>query len=283
MEYLTGYTIKPYEITALGEVTFTDGTITELGANQVTCEAYGYTYDKTSGTCRAFRYNTNLNRDIGNINNSLNGTGNTTELGSNTIQINGTRNTARGFNNNCFINGSVNEIDNSINDSTVIGGKMGRALRQGEVVLGGGSFNIAAGLTQSSKIQLSNKTTDATVTKLRVQDISDAFITLQINSIVGYEIYITRLETGGTSGTAGDYSYRNQRGVVKTDRIGTISITTHSTKTIGKVGVNGTFSVVDSTVGSVPSITIEVNDRADVNNLWSATMYLHEVATNIDF
>ena len=160
---------------------------------------------------------------------------------------------------------------------------MGRALRQGEVVLGGGSFNIAAGLTQSSKIQLSNKTTDATVTKLRVQDISDAFITLQINSIVGYEIYITRLETGGTSGTAGDYSYRNQRGVVKTDRIGTISITTHSTKTIGKVGVNGTFSVVDSTVGSVPSITIEVNDRADVNNLWSATMYLHEVATNIDF
>ena len=283
MEYLTGYTIKPYEITAIGEVRFTDGTNTNLGANQVTCEAYGHTYDKATGTCRAFRYNTALNRDIGNINNKLNGARNTTELGSNTVQINGTRNTARGLNNNCFINGRANEIDNSINDSTVIGGKMGRALRQGEIVLGGGSFNIAAGGTQSSKIQLSTKTEDATPKNLGVQDIPDAFITLQINSIVGYEIYITRLETGGTSGTAGDYSYRNQRGVVKTDRIGAISIITHSTKTIGKVGVNGTFSVVDSTAGSAPSITIQATDRANVNNLWSATMYLHELATNIDF
>ena len=283
MEYLTGYTIKPHQITAIGEVRFTDGTNTDLGANQVTCEAYGHTYDKTSGTCRAFRYNTNLNRNISNINNSLNGTGNTTEVGSNTVQINGTRNTARGFNNNCFINGSVNEIDNSINDSTVIGGKMGRALRQGEVVLGGGSFNTVAGGTQSSKIQLSTKTTDATPKNLGVQDIPDAFITLQINSIVGYEIYITRLETGGTSGIAGDYSYRNQRGVVKTDSSGTISIITHSTKTIGKVGVNGTFSVVDSTTSGIPSITIQATDRASVNNLWSATIYLHELATGIDF
>ncbi|GAG20811.1 unnamed protein product, partial [marine sediment metagenome] len=34
MEYLTGYTIKPHQITSLGEVTFTDGTNTDLGANQ---------------------------------------------------------------------------------------------------------------------------------------------------------------------------------------------------------------------------------------------------------
>ena len=72
MEYLTGYTIKPYRVTAVGEVRFTDGTNTELGANQVTCEAYGYTYDEASGTCRSFRYNTNLERNISNINNKNN-------------------------------------------------------------------------------------------------------------------------------------------------------------------------------------------------------------------
>ena len=55
MEYLTGYTIKPHEVTALGEVLFTDGTNTELMANQQTCQAYGYTYDEASGTCSSFR------------------------------------------------------------------------------------------------------------------------------------------------------------------------------------------------------------------------------------
>ena len=76
MEYLTGYTIKPHQVTALGEVLFTDGTNTGLMANQETCEAYGYTYDQTSGTCRSFRFNTNLNRNISNINNKNNGSGN---------------------------------------------------------------------------------------------------------------------------------------------------------------------------------------------------------------
>ena len=92
MNYLTGYTVKPHEVTAIGEVLFTDGRDTGLKVNQVTCEAYGYTYDKTSGTCRSFRYNTNLDRNISNINNKNNGSGNTNELGSNTIQINGTQN-----------------------------------------------------------------------------------------------------------------------------------------------------------------------------------------------
>ena len=46
MEYLTGYTIKPYRTTPLGDVLFTDGTNIDIGANQVQCEAYGYSFDK---------------------------------------------------------------------------------------------------------------------------------------------------------------------------------------------------------------------------------------------
>ena len=67
MNYLTGYTIKPYEITSLGVVIFTDGTNNGIRANQSQCEAYGYTYDRASGTCSAFRYNTNLDRTLNNI------------------------------------------------------------------------------------------------------------------------------------------------------------------------------------------------------------------------
>ena len=138
MSYLTGYTIKPSRITPTGAVLFSDGTYSDIRANQVTCEAYGYTYDIASGTCIAFRRNTNLERNISNINNKNNGARNTTELGSNTVQINGTLNTTKGFNNNCFINGNANEIANGVDSATVVGSN-GKALRDGEFVVGGGS------------------------------------------------------------------------------------------------------------------------------------------------
>ena len=56
--YLTGFTVKPASTSAIGLVTFTDGT-NEVTPNQLQCEAYGYTYDKDSGTCSTFRFNTN--------------------------------------------------------------------------------------------------------------------------------------------------------------------------------------------------------------------------------
>ena len=279
--YISGLSVKPLSISGLGVVTFTDGT-NEVQPNQAQCEAYGYTYDKASGTCSIFRYNTNLNRSFDNVNNSIQGSRNSTETGTNNTLVMGESNTVKGFSRNNIISGSGNEISNGINDSK-ISGKMGKVIRQGEVVLGGGSYNIGAGYTQSSKIQLSTKTTDATPTNLYVQDIVGEYITLQRNSILGYEIYITKLETGGTSGNVGNFSYRVQRGAVKCDNAGAITIITHSTKTIGKIGSNGTFSVIDSTVGSVPSVTVQVTGAADVNDLWSATAYLHELATNIAF
>ena len=51
--YLKGYTVKPFIITNSGSVIFTDGT-NQLIPNQQQCEAYGYTYDKSTGTCVAF-------------------------------------------------------------------------------------------------------------------------------------------------------------------------------------------------------------------------------------
>ena len=56
---LNGMTIKPSEVSALGTVTFTDGT-NNITPNQAQCEAYGYTYNRATGTCSVFRYNTNL-------------------------------------------------------------------------------------------------------------------------------------------------------------------------------------------------------------------------------
>ena len=70
ISYLTGFDVKPLSTSSLGIVTFTDGR-NVITPNQLQCEAYGYTYDKASGTCSIFRFNTNLNRSFSNESNKL--------------------------------------------------------------------------------------------------------------------------------------------------------------------------------------------------------------------
>jgi RNase P/RNase MRP subunit p29 len=292
MDFLTGYNIKPYEVRSTGEVFFTDGTNNDLGANQLTCEAYGYTYDRDTGTCRAFTYKSNLNTNIRNINNKFNGPQNTAEVGCEIVQINGTNNTAKGSNINCFINGSNNEIAEGINDATVLG-VGGKAETNGETVLGGGLNEFSGGGTtvyadrKRSMINLSGVTVDNTATELAVNAERDSLINVKINSVLGFEIYITRLEVAGSAATLGNYSYRNIKGVVRIDNSGTMAFIVGFTRNIGKIGVNGTAAMVESAAsiaGGDPSITIEVEDRNNVTNIWSATVYTHElISTSITF
>ena len=290
MEYKTGFTVKPYEVTALGQVIFTDGTNNNIVPNQIQCEAYGYTYDRTSGTCSAFRYTSSLPINTQNTNNRLNGAGNSTQTGSNTIQMNGTGNTTGGLNNNCAINGKDNELASNIDNATV-NGSMGLAIRQGEVVLGGGFYNNVAGiakvkgLAQSSKVQLSGKTTDTTATSLNVQDIAGEFIEMQINSILGFEIYITKLQTGGSAGTAGNFHFIEIKGAARCDNSGTIILYTYSTTTIASLGLAAVTPaiIVDTSTGGIPSISVQVTGLVNTDNLWSATAQLHELRTTITF
>mgnify|MGYP003147889964 FL=1 len=279
MDYKRGFNVKPKETNAVGEVTFTDGTH-DFPPNQLQCEAYGYTWNPALGTCTAFRYSNKVATLLNDRTNSVKG--GTAKVGTFNTFLNGESNVAEGDNRNVLITGQEGETSIGINNGSIIGGRLGKIIRQGEVVLGGGSFNIGAGYTQSSKVQLSGSTTDNTATNLTVQNLTSEFITLQTNSIVGYTMYLTRLETGGTSGTAGNYSYRLQRGAIKIDRSSAITITVGLTRNVAKIGVNGTFSIVDSTTDGIPSVTIEVTDRNNVNNLWSATVYLHELRTSID-
>jgi len=280
MDYKKGFKVKPKATNRLGEVTFTDGTH-DFPPNQLQCEAYGYKYDKTLGVCSAFKYINKVNTLLNNKTNIVRG--GEALVGTVNSFLNGEGNITKGDNRNAFITGQESEIDTGIDNSSVIGGKMGKALRQGEVVLGGGSFSLGAGYTQSSKIQLSGTTTNNSATNLKVQNIDGEYITLQTNSIVGYTLYLTRLETGGDSGVAGNYSYKLQRGAIRTDRSGVITITVGITRNTAKLGVNGSFSIVDSTTGGIPSVTVEVSDRNNITNLWSATIYLHELRTNTAF
>ena len=181
--------------------------------------------------------------------------------------------------------------DNRINDEIINGtvlGIGGTATRQSEFVIGGGNnlMTTTVGelttsvqpIRQMSIVELAGATVDNTATTLTVNGDGSSYINVRNNSIVGYEIYLTRLETGGTSGTAGNYSYRNMKGVVQIDDTYNMAFVVGFTRNIGKIGVNGSFSMVDTSTTDVKSISVSVIGSNNINNAWSAVVYIHEIA-----
>ena len=286
-----GFSVTPSNISIIGEVTFTDGTNTGLMANQRTCEAYGYTYDKNAGVCRAFTPQISRNEAFKNQTNKITGTGNNIGQNIQNSNVIGTNNILTRNINNALVIGSQHEIEAGISNVSILGGSRAIITRESEVVLGGGKRSIADSTSavefssrrQTSTIELAGTTIDNTATNLTIQGDGSSYINVKNNSIIGYDIYITRLELGGTSGTAGNYSYRNIRGAVKIDNSGTMSFVVGFSRNIAKIGVNGTCIMADSTTGGVASISVNVTDRNNVNNLWSASVTLHEVISTTTF
>ena len=280
MNYLTGYTIKPYEITSLGEVLFTDGTNNDIRANQSQCEAYGYTYERGSGTCRAFRYNTNLDIILSNINNKFNGAGNTTRLGSNTIQINGSNNTAEGNNTNCFINGVNNTIANGVNNTTVFGLK-GEATATNSIVLGGNAATDILGTRQSITLMYGTQTDDNTLTNSYLNNTADSFFTIPEQTLVSFRSETVAVRIGGSAGAGavGDFKAWVERGVA-IKRSGSDLIIDSGRDVIANTG---------TTAGWVPQVAGDGNNFLQTvkgaNNrdiMWATTITFTQIKTGVD-
>jgi hypothetical protein len=287
MDFRKGFSLKPHVISDNGQVSFTDGVNGFLPANQETCEAYGYRYDTATGSCMAFTNNFLLRQNFENTTNSKLGTENTTEIGVNYTKMIGQNNSIASNCKNNLIVGRDNAINKDINNASVLG-IGGTATRQSEFVIGGGNNLITTTvgelttsvqpIRQMSIVELAGATVDNTATTLTVNGDGSSYINVRNNSIVGYEIYLTRLETGGTSGTAGNYSYRNMKGVVQIDDTYNMAFVVGFTRNIGKIGVNGSFSMVDTSTTDVKSISVSVIGSNNINNAWSAVVYIHEIA-----
>ena len=290
IEFKKGFDLKPDKVSSLGTVTFTNGTLTDLSADQRTCEAYGYKYNVSTGTCSAFTFRPKLEDTLFGRNKRILGVNNNIEPFSQNNIVVGTANTNKSYNCNTITLGTEHEITNNIKNAAIIGGKRAKVTRQSEVAQGGGQRAISDSTDavtfnsrrQTSNLQLSCVTIDNTVTNMTIQGDGESFINVENNSIIGYDIFITRLELGGSSGTAGNYSYRNIRGAVKINQTGVMSFIVGFTRNIAKVGTNGTTVMVDSTTGGVPSITVSVQDRNNVHNLWSAAVTIHETVSETD-
>jgi hypothetical protein len=238
--FLNGYSVKPASVDGLGIVTFTDGT-NAVTPNQQQCEAYGYTYDRASGTCKAFTYSTSLGKSLNNESNYVRGANNTTETGTNNTHIMGESNTVKGISRNNIIVGSNNEIANGVNNAAVFG-NYGLAQRPGEVVFGGGGFfGTGKGYAQSSYITLTGRTTDATPTSLFVNgDDTTTIIARNGNVFTSLVANTVGVRTGGTnpSGAVNDRIFLKTTGIAYADLVNQSSTTVASFGTVGNLDAN---------------------------------------------
>ena len=269
--YLNGYSVKPASVGGTGIVSFTDGT-NEITPNQQQCEAYGYTYDRASGTCKAFTYSTSLGKSLNKQNNYVNGANNTTETGTNNTHIIGESNTVKGLSRNNIIVGNNNEIENGVNNAAVFG-NYGLALRPGEVVIGGGGFSGAGkGYAQSSVITLTARTTDATLTDLYVNgDIANTNIVRNGNVFTGFEARVIGVRTGGVAaGNVNDRIFFKVEGMLYDDAVDQTILNIASFGTI-----TGWNAEIISTSGEF--MFLQVTGATNMDISWSCTLNLYEV------
>ena len=136
MEYKKGFKIKPDRVDEAGRVYFTDGT-DEVNPNQISCEAYGYKYNKFSNTCSIDSLSFNLSKEFNSDKNSLKGINNKIESKVTNVTLNGNNNIAKGQNDSVFVSGNSNTVANGVNNAAILSGSHAEAIRTGEVIIGG--------------------------------------------------------------------------------------------------------------------------------------------------
>ena len=275
--YISGFSIKPAKISGTGVVTFTDGT-NEITPNQRQCEAYGYTYNPTTGVCESFKFSSNLSVNINNENNNIQGFGNVTGVGTNNTYVMGENNEVIETSRNNILIGSRNKITKPVNNTAVFG-TLGEITTSNSLVIGGNSTADTLGERQNTTILYGGQTTDGATTELYLNNTTDSFFQPAINSVFYFQSEILAVRVGGASagGAVGDFKSWVERGVVKNAN-GTLSIRRSQTAIVS-FGTTTTWAAENTVSGSDFKLT--VNGMRGMTLEWVATIRLTELRTSV--
>jgi hypothetical protein len=278
--YIKGFLVKPARTTPLGNVIFTDGT-NEITPNQTQCEAYGYTYDKATGTCKAFNFSTNINKSFSNLSNLIEGTGNTTQTGTNNTLVMGTNNIIKGLSRNNIIGGINNEIENNINNTTVFG-VGGNAVFNNAMIFGGNNQDDRAGTRQTITLMYGGQTTNNSTTDIFPNNSLSALVFFQpeVNRVYYFQSETLAVRIGGTSGSGavGDFKAWVERGVVK-NAGGTLSIDRSRTSPADNGGALSGWSPINAVSGSNFRQTVKGANNMTIE--WVSTIRFMQLSTGV--
>jgi len=276
--FRSGYDVAPYEIDTIGIVTFTDGYDTGITPNQLQCEAYGYTYDKAEGVCRAQGFKVGIGEPMENVNNTIQGNGNTFEKATNNTIIIGQDNTVRGFSRNNIIVGDENEIDSGVNNAFVFG-TLGNATAPNSIVLGGNTTGDLLGERQGIQLIYGRQTTDNSTQSSYLNNIAGSFFVVPDNTIIYFHAETIAVRTGGSSGSGavGDYGSWVERGVV-INKSGTLSIQ-RERDTIKTSGTVTNWRILASTSGT--DFLLTVRGQTDMTLEWICNVNITQLKTSV--
>tara|TARA_Y100001973_G_C5180884_1_gene324826 strand:+ start:611 stop:1444 length:834 start_codon:yes stop_codon:yes gene_type:complete len=268
MKFKKGFKVKPKEIRSNGVVIFTDGT-NDVSPSELACKAYGYEFNE--GVCKAYIPSKVLDKTRTNNSTVVQGGENKTSKNV-SVSVLGEGNELFRVSNSLVV-GDRNKINENVSNS-IVGGTLGNSRHLNELCIGGGSFEQGTpGLTQYSVLQVSNKTTSTTDVHLNLESSSTGTeITLPANSVTTYEIWLSGLVSGGSSGTAGDYETYEYHGTIRTSNNGTMTHNAKISRLLGRTGSLGTQTIDTSTPFT---LSVIVTGQENVNCQWHAVVKLH--------
>tara|TARA_R110002020_G_scaffold120274_4_gene274198 strand:+ start:5139 stop:5987 length:849 start_codon:yes stop_codon:yes gene_type:complete len=275
--YITGYKVKPSYILPNGQVIFNDVDFVDVVPNQKQCEAYGYTYDKATGTCYAYNPNVNLGSILNNTGNLNNGAGNTNGIATNNIQINGTNNSTVGYNRSCIINGNANQTSVNV-ENAMVSGNLAEATATNSFVLGGNGSTDNLGERQNITLMFGTQTTDNTVSDSYLNNTSGSYFAIPENTIIAFQSETVAVRIGGTGGgNPGDFKAFIETGVAINES-GTLSID-KSRSTIANTGTTSGW-VCDLTVSGT-NLVQTVKGANNRTLMWATTIRMTQIKTGV--
>jgi len=272
--YIKDFEIKPNAISADGVVTFTDGT-NNVTPNQLQCERYGYTYDNTTRTCRAFLYKREINVVSKFASNNVQGDDNTIVQGANNTYVMGEKNQIQTGSRNNIVVGTNNVMNTKIKNSAMFGVGANGVI-DGAMIFGGNSLTERAGTRQTITLMYGCETTGGTTRDSFINNTELKFFQPEVNRVYYFQSETLAVRVGGSSasGSIGDFKAWVERGVVVCDNSGNLSIDRSRTSPASSGAVSG-WSPINAV--SAPNFRQTVTGATDMTINWVSTIRFMQI------
>ena len=269
---------KPLSVNSLGVVTFVDRLANELTPNESLCNAYGYTFDRATNTCRAFKPTSAIQKSLRTEDNTVNGQGNTVGEGASNSYVMGSQNTIVGNSRNNIIVGNNNTINEDINNVSVCG-TLGEVTATNSIVLGGNATGDILGERQTMTLMYGKQTTDNSTVDAFLNNTTDSYFVVPENTVIYFQSETLAVRVAGSSGSGavGDYKSWVERGVVK-NAAGTLSIQRSRTSPASSGTTTG-WSPINSVSGT--NFLQTVKGATDMTIEWASTIRITQIKTSV--
>jgi hypothetical protein len=277
--YIKGFEIKPNKISADGIVTFTDGT-NAITPNQRQCQAYGYTYDARTRTCRAFKYTPEISSVSKLANSNVRGNENIVDTGSNNTYVMGEKNEIGSLSRNNIVVGTNNVMNSKITNSSIFG-IGGNGVIDGAIVFGGNALTDRLGTRQTITLMYGGQTTNNTTTDIYPNNAGSlVFFQPEANRVYYFQSETLAVRIGGSSGSGavGDFKAWVERGVVVCDNAGNLSIDRSRTSPADSGTTTG-WSPINAV--AAPNFRQTVKGASNMTIEWVSTIRFMQLYTGV--